>query len=78
MLKRVVATAVPGNDTKLQSIFGGAFGGVDEKDVPLLHVRAGEFVRLRLTLSAGGPLGPVTLDAKYDLGIHPGDTNRLA
>lgn len=77
-LKRVVATGLAGDGTDLVSIFGGAFGGTPDKDVPALHVRADEFVRLRLNYAAGGALGPVTLSAKYDLGGHPGDTHRLA
>ena len=43
-----------------------------------LHLRADEFVRLRLTATAGGALGPVDLVAKFDLGGHPADTHRLA
>jgi hypothetical protein len=80
-LKRVVASGLSGDtatDTALLSILGGGFGGVDVKDVPALHVRADEFVKLRLTATAGAALGPVTLSAKYDLGGHPGDTHRLA
>lgn len=77
-LKRVVSSGLAGNSGALLSVFGGGFGGVDDKDVPAIHVRADEFVRLRLGYAAGGALGPVTLSAKYDLGGHPGDTHRLA
>jgi hypothetical protein len=73
VLKRVVATAVPGNSDGLIAIFGGVVaGGIGTKDVPLLHVRADEFVRLTIT-NTGGALGPVTLSAKYNLGPHPAD-----
>lgn len=77
VLKRVVATAVPGNSADLSAIFGVTEDTVPRKDVPLLHVRADEFVRLSIT-NAAGALGPVTLTAKYDLGINPNDTMRLA
>jgi len=77
-LKRVVATGLLGDDTAaIDSILGGGLGGRDTKDVPLLHVRANEFVRLRVNNTGAGALGPITLTAKYDLGGHPGDTNRL-
>jgi len=78
-LKRVVATGLLGltHITDIAAIFGGGFGGRDTKDVPLLHVRADEFVRLRVNNTAAGALGPLTLSAKFDLGISPADTNRL-
>lgn len=80
-LKRVVATGVAGNDPELVRIFGfreeNAAPDDIAKDIPLLHVRADEFVRLTIVNSAGA-LGPVTLSAKYDLGINPNDTMRLA
>jgi len=73
VLKRVVASAVPGNSTALVGIFGGVIaGGVGTKDIPLLSVRADEFVRLTIT-NTGGALGPVTLSAKYNLGPNPAD-----
>lgn len=80
-LKRVVATGILGNSTDLTSVFGGAnpLGPVlSNLDTPKLHVRAGEFVRLRLTATAGGALGPVTLTAKYDLGNNPQGSSLLA
>jgi len=77
VLKRVVTTGVAGNSTALLAVFGGALGGADAKDVPVLHVRADEFVRLRIVNSSTA-LGPVTLSAKFDLGMNPNDTNRLA
>jgi hypothetical protein len=79
-LKRVVASGLLGaaDSATIASIFGGGLGGVDIKDIPALHLRADEFVRLRLTATAGGALGPVDLVAKFDLGGHVGDTHRLA
>jgi len=79
-LKRVVTTGLLGaaDAALIASALGGALGGVNDKDVPALHLRADEFVRLRLTATAGGALGPVTLSAKFDLGGNPGDTHRLA
>jgi hypothetical protein len=79
-LKRVVASGLLGAaDTALiESMLGGSLGGVDNKDVPALHLRADEFVKIRLTATAGAALGPVTLSAKFDLGGNPGDTHRLA
>ena len=71
LLKRVVATGVRGNSAALPAILGGAFGGDEGKDKPALYVNADEFVRLRLTATAGNALGPVTLSAKFDLGQHP-------
>lgn len=76
-LKRAVASGLVGNSPILASILGGGLGGVDAKDVPALHLRADEFVKLRITNGAGGPLSD-TLLAKYDLGGNPGDTHRLA
>ena len=75
VLKRVVATGILGNDVNLLEIFGGVT--LITKNVPLIHVRADEFVRLRL-VNTGAALGPVTLSVKYDLGMNPADTNRLA
>lgn len=76
VLKRVVASGVAGDSAALLAIFGVGYSGVatstSTKNVPALHVRADEFVRLRLT-NPGGALGPVTLSAKYDLGHHPAD-----
>lgn len=63
VLKRVVATGVAGNSDALLNILG--------KTAPALYVNADEFIRLRLTATAGGALGPVTLSAKYDFGQHP-------
>lgn len=81
VLKRVVATGVLGNDAELVRILGyreeNAAPDDIAKDVPLLHVRADEMVRLRI-VNSGAALGPVTLSAKYDLGINPNDTMRLA
>jgi hypothetical protein len=77
ILKRVVATDVEGNSDALTAIFGGAWGGADDKDVPLLHVRADEFVRLSITNSTGGGLASVTLAAKYNLGQNPADNQLL-
>lgn len=77
VLKRVVVNGLAGNDDGLLSAFGGGFGGTPDKDVPLLAVRADEFIRLVIVNSAGA-LGPVTLSVKYDLGMNPADTNRLA
>ena len=77
VLKRVVATGVAGDDAQLSAIFGVTEDTVPQKDVPLLHVRADEFVRLSI-VNASTALGPVTLTAKYDLGINPNDTMRLA
>lgn len=78
MLKRVVATGLLGNSATVLAVFGGGLGGNDVKDIPALHLRADEFVRLSITNASGGDLGPVTLSAKYDLGGNPGDTHRLA
>lgn len=71
VLKRVVATGVPGNSAALVAILGGEFGGDEAKDKPALYVNADEFIRLRLTATTGGALGPVTLSAKFDFGQHP-------
>jgi len=76
-LKRAVATGLVGDSTLLPSILGGGLGGVDTKDVPALHLRADEFVKLRITNGSGGLLADTFL-AKYDLGGSPGDTHRLA
>ncbi len=73
-LKRVVATGILGNDANLVAILGGATG---TPNVPMLSVRAGEFVRLRAVV-AGGAIGPLALTAKFDLGMNPADTQRLA
>ncbi len=73
-LQRVVATGLAGDDAGLAAILGG---GLASPDVPLLHVRAGEFVRLRAVV-AGGAIGPAAIQAKFDLGINPNDTMRLA
>ena len=77
VLKRVVASGLAGDDAALLAVLGGGFGGVDAKDVPALHVRADEYVKLRVTNGAGGAL-TADLRAKYDLGGNPGDTHRLA
>ena len=76
-LKRAVASALAGNSALLASIFGGSLGGTTSKDVPALHLRADEFVKLRVNNTTGGVLLD-TLLAKYDLGGSPGDTHRLA
>ena len=76
VLKRVVSTAIPGAD--VAPILGGAFGGADNKDVPLLHVRADEFVRLLITENGGGAAASTVFEAKFDLGISAADSNRLA
>jgi hypothetical protein len=77
-LKRVVATGIAGDSDSLLSVFGGALGGtLTATDAPKLHVRAGEFVRLRIA-NAAGALGPVTLTAKYDLGNNPQGSSLLA
>lgn len=76
-LKRVVASALAGDDALVTSLFGGGLGGVDNKDVPALHLRADEFIKLRITNGSGGNLTD-TLRVKYDLGGNPGDTHRLA
>ena len=73
-LSRVVTTGILGNDANLPSILGG---GIGSPDVPLLHVRADEFVRLRAVVP-GGAIGPLLVTAKFDLGMNPADTNRLA
>ena len=75
VLQRVVATDLPGDGADLLSILGGATPPA--KDVPLLHVRADEFVRLRITNNTGGNTTALTLSAKFDLGMNPVDTNRL-
>jgi len=80
-LKRVVATGLAGNSADLLSVFGGAAPlgpTLSSVDAPKLHLRAGEFVRLRLTATAGAALGPVVLTAKYDLGSHPQGSSLLA
>jgi hypothetical protein len=79
-LKRVVATGIAGNSDDLLSVFGGALPlgpTLSSVDAPKLHVRANEFVKLRIT-NSGGALGPVTLTAKYDLGNHPQGSSLLA
>ena len=78
-LKRVVASGVLGTSDALIAILGGKLGvaGSSVRDVPMLHVRADEFVRMTL-VNTGAALGPVTLSAKYDLGMNPADTQRLA
>jgi len=78
VLKRVVATGIAGNSDDLLSVFGGALGAtLTSVDAPKLHVRANEFVRLRIVNGAGA-LGPVTLTAKYDLGNNPQGSSLLA
>ena len=79
-LSRVVASGLLGaaDEALIVSSLGGSLGGVDAKDVPALHLRADEFVRIRATKTAGAALGPISLYAKFDLGGHPGDTHRLA
>jgi hypothetical protein len=79
-LKRAVATGLLGNSDDLLSVFGGAAPlgpALSSLDAPKLHLRANEFVRLRLA-NAAGALGPVTLTAKYDLGNHPQGSSLLA
>ena len=76
MLKRVVASGIPGNSDDILAVFGGGHGTSDLRNKPLIHVRADEFVRLRLT-NAAGALGPVVLTAKYDLGLSPADNDRV-
>lgn len=77
-LKRVVASGVPGNSDDLLAVFGGGLGAtLSTVDAPKLHVRADEFVRLRIVNSAGA-LGPVVLTAKYDLGSNPKGSSLLA
>jgi len=78
VLKRVVATGVIGNELSLPEILGGGFttAALNEKDVPLLHVRADEFVRLRVA-NAAGALAAQQVVAKFDLGLNPADTNKL-
>ena len=73
-LSRVVVSGILGNDANLPFILGGPIG---TPDVPLLHVRADEFVRLRAVVP-GGAIGPALVTAKFDLGMNPADTNRLA
>ena len=80
VLKRVVASGLAGNDDALLAVFGGAAPlgpTLSSVDAPKLHLRADEFVRLRL-VNAGGALGPVTLTAKYDLGNNPQGSSLLA
>jgi len=77
VLKRIAATGLLGDSGGLVSLYGGGLGGVDAKDVPALHLRADEFVKLRINNTTGGTVA-TTLEAKYDLGGHPGDTHRLA
>ena len=76
VLKRVVASGIPGNSDDILAVFGGGHGTSDLRNKPLIHVRADEFVRLRLT-NAAGALGPVVLTAKYDLGLSPADNDRV-
>lgn len=76
-LKRAVATGLAGNSAVLAAVLGGGLGGTTSKDVPALHLRADEFVKLRFANASGGSLGD-TLLAKYDLGGNPGDSHRLA
>ena len=80
VLKRVVVSGLLGSTDTLAiaSVFGGGLGASDTKDIPALHLRADEFVRLRINTTAGGALGPVNLTAKFDLGLNPADTHRLA
>jgi hypothetical protein len=77
-LKRVVASGLGGTDALIDSLFGGALGGQDSKDVPAVHLRAEVLVKIRLANATGGDIGPVVLVAKYDLGGNVGDTHRLA
>lgn len=76
-LKRAVASGLAGNSALLASVLGGGLGGTPDKDVPLLHVRADEYVKLRITNGSGGDLSD-TLLAKYDLGLNPQSSNFLA
>jgi hypothetical protein len=80
MLKRVVATGLAGNSEALTAVFGGddPLGPtLSSVDAPKLHLRAGEFVRLRIA-NSGAALGPVVLTAKYDLGNTPQGSSLLA
>lgn len=80
MLKRVVATGLLGNSEALTAVFGGEdpLGPtLSSVDAPKLHLRADEFIRLRLT-NSGAALGPVILTAKYDLGNNPQGSSLLA
>jgi len=78
MLKRVVAEGIAGDDDALLAVFGGSLGAtLSNVDAPKLHVRADEFVRLRI-VNAAGALGPVTLTAKYDLGRNPNESSLTA
>lgn len=77
-LKRTVATGIAGNSDDLLAVFGGGLGAtLSSVDAPKLHLRADEFVRLRIANSAGA-LGPVVLTAKYDLGNTPKGSSLLA
>ena len=79
-LKRVVASGIAGDSDDLLSVFGGAAplgATLSSVDAPKIHVRAGEFVRLRI-LNSSTALGPVTLTAKYDLGNNPQGSSLLA
>ncbi len=76
-LKRVVATGILGNSDDLLAVFGGSLGAtLSSVDAPKLHVRAGEYVRLRIVNSGGELTG--TLTAKYDLGNNPQGSSLLA
>lgn len=77
VLKRVVVSGMAGNDDDLLEIYGGASLLPEDQNVPQIHLRADEFVRLRIVNSSSA-LGPVTLIAKYDLGLNPADNMRRA
>lgn len=80
VLKRVVATGLAGNGEGITAVFGGEdpLGAtLSSVDAPKLHLRADEFVRLRIA-NTGALVGPVVLTAKYDLGNNPKGSSLLA
>lgn len=78
VLRRVVATGLAGDSDALEAVLGGATLALADAHVPLLSVRADEFVRLRIANATGGALNSQNIQARFDLGINQNDTMRLA